>query len=99
MKKECIELVYINNVYGSKNVLKTLKKHGGVNKRNWDGRGKYIYYISPEGIIDVLHEDHIPLLIIAGYKEIPVEEPIEEFTIEEIAKLLGKDPDSIRIKK
>lgn len=35
----------------------------------------------------------------AGYKDITAELEITEYTIEEIAKLLGKNPDSIRIKR
>jgi hypothetical protein len=46
-----------------------------------------------------MSEHIVPILQMAGYKDITAELEVTEYTIEEIAKLLGKDPNSIRIKK
>lgn len=58
------------------------------------------YFITPQNVIYSGNAEYlVPILKLAGYKDITAELEITEYTIEEIAKLLGKDPDSIRIKK
>lgn len=100
MKKEFINLVYIvGTETNAKYIISTLEKYGGRNSRHYCGNAENIYFITPTGDITLMHKIGVSTLELAGYKEIQVEEPIEEFTIEEIAKLLGKNPDSIRIKK
>ena len=94
-----VQLVYIHNKKRDSNVIQTLEKYGGVNTQKYGKFWHEIYYIAPNGIIETLNLTHLPLLLKAGYREIQIETPIEEYTIEEIDKLLGKDPDSIRIKK
>lgn len=102
MKKKSTNLVYIIGTARNDNVIiKTLEKYGGKNKCKFSGKASHdvIYFITPENEIDNLTKELKSLLDLAGYEEIQVEESIEEFTIEEIAKLLGKDPNLIRIKK
>lgn len=100
MKKELNFLVYIiGNNRSDNKIIETLEKYGGYNKNKLIGLYHFIYYIRPDGIISSIDKDSISLLHLAGYKEITVEESIEEYTIDEIAKLLGKDPKLIRIKK
>ena len=94
-----VQLVYIYNKNRDFKVIQTLEKYGGVNSKNYCASCPDIYYITPDGIIEIIEYTHISLLRKAGYREVQIETPIEEYTIEEIAKLLGKDPDSIRIKK
>jgi tartrate dehydratase beta subunit/fumarate hydratase class I family protein len=99
MKKEYISLVYIvGTAQNAKYIIPTLERYGGKNKDYCGNQGN-VYFIAPTGDIALMHKVGVTALELAGYKEIPVDEPIEEFTIEEIAKLLGKDPNSIRIKK
>ena len=100
MKKEFINLVYIvGTAQNAKYIISTLEKYGGRNNNHYCGTAENIYFITPIGDITLTHKIGVSTLELAGYKEIQVEEPIEEFTIEEIAKLLGKNPNSIRIKK
>lgn len=102
MKKKSINLVYIVGTTRTDDaVIKTLEKYGGKNKYKLSGQSSHdvIYFITPENKIDAIRIELKSLLDLAGYEEIKAEESIEEFTIEEIAKLLGKDPNSIRIKK
>lgn len=102
MKKKSANLVYIVGTARTDNaIIKTLEKYGGKNKCKLSGKGStnIIYFITPKNEIDDITLELKFLLDLAGYEEIQVEEPIEEFTIEEIAKLLGKNPNSIRIKK
>lgn len=100
MKKEYISLVYIvGTAQNAKYIIPTLERYGGRNVRRYSGNQDNVYFITPTGDIALMHTLGVPVLELAGYKEIPVDEPIEEFTIEEIAKLLGKNPNSIRIKK
>ena len=100
MKKEFIYLVYIvGTVQNAKYIIPTLEKYGSKNSRGYCGHAENVYFITPTGDIALMHKIGVSALELAGYKEIQVEEPIEEFTIEEIAKLLGKNPNSIRIKK
>jgi tartrate dehydratase beta subunit/fumarate hydratase class I family protein len=99
MKKEYINLVYIvGTAQNAKYIIPTLERYGGKNKDYCGNQGN-VYFIAPTGDIALMHKVGVTALELAGYKEIPVDEPIEEFTIEEIAKLLGKNPNSIRIKK
>ena len=100
MKKEYINLVYIvGTVQNAKYIIPTLENYGGKNNSHYCGNAENIYFIAPTGDIALMHKIGVSALELARYKEIQVEEPIEEFTIEEIAKLLGKNPNSIRIKK
>lgn len=102
MKKKSTNLVYIVGTARTDDaIIKTLKKYGGKDKNKVSGQSNHnvIYFITPKNEIDAVRTELKSLLDLAGYEEIKVEEPIEEFTIEEIAKLLGKDPNSIRIKK
>lgn len=102
MKKKSANLVYIVGTARTDNaIIKTLEKYGGKNKCKLSGKGStnIIYFITPKNEIDDITLELKFLLDLAGYEEIQVEESIEEFTIEEIAKLLGKNPNSIRIKK
>lgn len=100
MKKEFINLVYIvGTEKNAKYIISTLEKYGGKNSRHYCGNEDNVYFITPTGDITLMHKIGVSALELAGYKEIPADEPIEEFTIEEIAKLLGKNPNSIRIKK
>lgn len=103
MKKEFINLVYIisnSNIKGSAIITK-LQKYGGNNANGLSGDANYsCYFISPENIICYgATRDILAVLKLAGYKDITAELEVTEYTIEEIAKLLGKDPESIRIKK
>ena len=98
-----VNLVYIINnasIKGTK-IIKKLKEYGGCNSEwRWGDDIDSCYFISPENIIYCCKTQHkVPILKLAGYKDFTEELEIEEYTIEEIAKLLGKDPDSIRIKK
>jgi hypothetical protein len=100
MKKEFINLVYIvGTTQNVKYIISTLEHYGGRNSSYYCGSAENIYFITPTGDITLMHKIGVSALELAGYKEIQVEEPVEEFTIDEIAKLLGKDPNSIRIKK
>jgi hypothetical protein len=103
MKKELINLVYIinnNNIKGSR-IIKKLEEYGGINAESLVGDcvGD-CYFITPENTIYCgLTQHFLSILKLAGYRDITAELGVVEYTIEEIAKLLGKDPDSIRIKK
>ena len=103
MKKEFINLVYIisnSNIKGLR-IIRKLIEYGGSNTGCLSGDSETsCYFITPENIIHSASAKHIvPVLKLAGYKDITAELGIVEYTIEEIAKLLGKDPDSVRIKK
>lgn len=103
MKKEFINLVYIisnANIKGFK-IIEKLVEYGGNNVGCLSGESDTsCYFITPTNIIDCANAEHIvPILKLAGYKDITAELDITEYTIEEIAKLLGKDPNSIRIKR
>lgn len=99
MKKEYIGLVYIvGTAQNAKYIIPTLERYGGRNN-GYCGNPENVYFIAPTGDIALMHKIGVSTLELAGYKEIQADEPIEEFTIEEIAKLLGKDPNRIRIKK
>lgn len=103
MKKEFINLVYIisnPNIKGLR-MIRKLMQYGGSNAGCLTGDSETsCYFITPENIIYSGNADHlVPVLKLAGYKDITAELEITEYTIEEIAKLLGKDPDSIRIKR
>lgn len=103
MKKEFINLVYIinnANIKGSR-IIQKLVEYGGCNIEHLYGDDtESCYFISPENIIYSCKTKHIvPILRLAGYRDITAELGVVEYTIEEIAKLLGKDPNSIRIKK
>ena len=100
MKKELMNLIYIVGTdKNAKYIIPTLEYHGGLNVKGFCGSAEYIYFITPTGDIALMHKLGESALVYAGYKEMLVREPVEEFTIEEIAKLLGKDPERIRIKK
>lgn len=100
MKKKSTNLVYIvGTVQNAKYIIPTLENYGGKNNSHYCGNAENIYFIAPTGDIALMHKIGVSALELARYKEIQVEEPVEEFTIEEIAKLLGKDPNLIRIKK
>lgn len=103
MKKELVNLVYVTcsaDIKGLR-VIRKLIEYGGLNVECCRGENEeYCYFITPENIIYYDKARHIvPILKLAGYKDITAELAIEEYTIEEIAKMLGKDPESIRIKK
>jgi hypothetical protein len=103
MKKEFMNLVYIisnADIKGSK-IIKKLIEYGGSNVEGLSGdSATNCYFITPENAIYGGSAEHLlPILKLAGYRDITAELAITEYTIEEIAKLLGKDPDSIRIKK
>lgn len=102
MKKEFINLVYIisNPRIKGLRIIKKLKEYGGSNAGCLAGDSEVsCYFITPENIIFSAATEHIvPVLKLAGYKDITAELEVTEYTIEEIAKLLGKDPNSIRIK-
>ena len=103
MKKEFNNLVYIisnDNIKGHR-IIRKLIEYGGINTRCYSGEDNTsCYLITPDNIIYRAESKHIvPILKLAGYKDITDELEIIEYTIEEIAKLLGKDPNSIRIKK
>lgn len=97
-----INLVYIisnPSITGLK-IINKLIEYGGSNAGCLTGNSDVsCYFITPENIIYSASAEHIvPILKLAGYKDITTELEITEYTIEEIAKLLGKDPNSIRIK-
>lgn len=97
-----INLVYIisnANIKGSR-IIEKLKEYGGRNTRRYQGDGAdYCYFITPDNTIYCgLTKYILPILKLAEYKDITAELEITEYTIEEIAKLLDKDPNSIRIK-
>ena len=98
-----INLVYIRSNANIKGIgiIKKLIEYGGSNAGCLSGESDTsCYFITPDNIIYCADAEHIvPILKRAGYKDITAELEIEEYTIEEIAKLLGKDPNSIRIKK
>lgn len=103
MKKEFVNLVYIRsnaNIKGLR-IIEKLKEYGGVNTEDLSGGVESeCYFITPENVIYCGPTEHLlPILKLAGYKDITSELEVTEYTIEEIAKLLGKDPNSIRIKK
>ena len=98
-----IKLVYIRsnaNIKGIR-IIKKLIEYGGTNIGCLSGDSDTsCYFITPDNIIYSAESKHIvPILKLAGYKDITAELEITEYTSEEIAKLLGKDPNSIRIKK
>ena len=103
MKKEFINLVYIrsNPIIEGYAIITKLQEYGGNNINNLNGKASNsCYFISPENTICLgATRDVLAVLKLAGYKDITAELDITEYTIEEIAKLLGKDPNSIRIKK
>lgn len=97
-----INLVYIisnANIKGSR-IIRKLIEYGGSNAGCLTGDGEAsCYFITPENVIYSGKAEHlVPVLQLAGYKDITYELEITEYTIEEIARLLGKDPNSIRIK-
>lgn len=100
---QLVNLVYIisNADIKGRKIIKKLIEYGGRNIGCLTGDGEIsCYFITPTNIIDCATAEHIvPILKLAGYKDITDELEITEYTIEEIAKLLGKNPDSIRIKK
>lgn len=103
MKKEFTNLVYIissANIKGTK-IIKKLEEYGGCNQGRLSGSIEdYCYFITPENAIYSGPIKHVlPILRLAGYSDITSELGVVEYTIEEIAKLLDKDPNSIRIKK
>lgn len=103
MKKEFINLVYIvsNPRIKGLRIIKKLIEYGGSNAGCLAGDSELsCYFITPENVIYNGGAEYIvPVLKLAGYKDITSELEVTEYTIEEIAKLLGKDPESIRIKK
>lgn len=97
-----VKLVYIiNNASIKGRIIGKLKEYGGSNPERLFGDDENsCYFITPENVIYSGKAEYlVPILKLAGYKDITDELEITEYTIEEIAKLLGKDPDSIRIKK
>ena len=103
MKKEFNNLVYIisnANIKGHRIIRKLIEYGGSNTERLSGGIEDYCYFITPENTIYSGPIKHVlPILGLAGYSDITAELGIVEYTIEEIAKLLGKDPNSIRIKK
>ena len=103
MKKEFVNLVYIisNPRIKGLGIIRKLIEYGGSNAGCLAGDSESsCYFITPENVIYSGRAEYIvPILKLAGYKDITAELEITEYTIEEIAKLLGKDPNSIRIKK
>ena len=103
MKKEFTTLVYIRGNANIKElkVIEKLEEYGGRNTEHLFGDDTTsCYFITPENTIYCGSTKHLlPILKLAGYKDITAELEVTEYTIEEIAKLLGKDPNSIRIKK
>lgn len=96
-------LVYIisnANIKGGR-IIEKLKEYGGSNGGCLTGNSTIsCYFITPKNLICCDSTEHmVPILKLAGYKDITAELEVTEYTIEEIAKLLGKDPSSIRIKK
>lgn len=103
MKKEFINLVYIinnDNIKGRR-IIRKLINYGGNNTGCLSGdTNDFCYFINPENKICYGATcDILPILKLAGYKDITAELEVTEYTIEEIAKLLGKDPESIKIKE
>lgn len=103
MKKEFINLVYIinnSNIKGPR-IIKKLMEYGAINAENFSGLDEGLYFIDVDNNICFfnIYNWILPILKLAGYKDITAELEVTEYTIEEIAKLLGKDPESIRIKK
>lgn len=100
-----INLVYIisnANIKGRR-IIEKLKEYGGSNEGCLTGNSDTsCYFITPKNLICCDNAEHmVPILKLARYKDITTELElrITEYTIDEIAKLLGKDPNSIRIKK
>lgn len=96
-------LVYIianADIKGHK-IINKLIEYGGSNTGCLTGETESsCYFITPQNVIYCGKAEYlVPILKLAGYKDITDELEIIEYTIEEIAKLLGKDPNSIRIKK
>lgn len=106
MRRDHISLINLVYIIGNINlkgteIITKLQEYGGNNVKGLSGEASNsCYFINPDNIICYSTTcDILPILKLAGYKDITDELKIVEYTIEEIAKLLGKDPNSIRIKK
>ena len=97
-----MNFVYIvsNADIKGRRIIEKLSEYGGSNAGCLTGDSETsCYFITPENVIYSGKAEYlVPILKLAGYKDITAELDITEYTIEEIAKLLGKDPNSIRIK-
>ena len=81
-----MNLVYIiGTAQNAKYIISTLENYGGKNNSHYCGNAENIYFIAPTGDIALMHKIGVSALDLAGYKEIQVEEPVEEFTFEVIA--------------
>lgn len=86
-------------------IIKTLEKHGGVNRHNYTGdRDDVLYFIEPNNnTIEMCclgGEDKMLYdVIVATYTRIDAEESIFEVSMKEIAEMFGVDVSVLRIKE
>lgn len=85
-------------------IIKTLEKYGGVNRRNYNGNSDgVLYYIAPIDntirMCPMNSENNLCEVLRAFYTPIDAEECVLEVTMEEIAKKFGIDITKLRIKK
>lgn len=107
---EKLKLVYIvGNSDVGMDIIKTLEKHGGINRRNHCGCiDNVLYYIEPiNNTIEICFTDgkDKPLydVLLTTYTcidaEVEEKENIAEVSMEEIADMLGVEVKNLRIKK
>ena len=84
-------------------IIKTLKKYGGINEHNYKGeRNEVLYYIEPDNnFIEICDFGNLKLwnVILATYTPIDAEESVLELSMEQIAEKFGVDANKLRIKK
>jgi hypothetical protein len=88
-----------------RDIIKTLEKHGGINRHNYIGDSEgVLYYINPNNntieMCGVEGKDvNLYEVLLATYTCIEVEERVLEVTMDEIAEKFGVEVSNLRIKK
>ena len=88
-----------------RDIIKTLEKHGGINRHNYVGGSEgSLYYINPNNntieMCSVEGKDvNLYEVLLATYTCIEVEERVLEVTMDEIAEKFGVEVSNLRIKK
>ena len=100
---ELAKNVYIHgNKDNGKEVIKELKKRGGINKYDYTGTADALYFIDPvTNYITIASkiDEVLQNIFKTYYTEITLPKKVIELTIEEIAEKFGVDAELLRIKK
>lgn len=88
--------------YEGEEIIKELKRRGGINKYDYAGSADALYFIDP--ITDYISmatkmEESLQNLLKTYYTEITLPKKTIELTMEEIAEKFGVDAELLRIKK